>query len=401
MKIMVAHNRYRSGTPSGENRVVEQEREALTRVGHEVIQFERSNDEIDSWPMARKISLPTRAVWSREAHRDLSAALRKFRPDVVHLHNSFPLLSPAVLHACRNAAVPVVFSLHNYRLICAGGNLFRDGGVCHDCLKGPAVSAMLHSCYNGSRLGTATVLGATTIQRQAWRSLVSAYVFLSAAQRDLFARLDLAPDRIFVKHNFVAHTTSRQNSRDLAVIYAGRLDGPKGARLLMDGWDCYLNGPGDPALRLIVAGSGPLERIVAAWASTRPSVKMVGYVDSAKCAELLAGARAILLPSCWEEPCPLVLIEAMASGVPPIAAGHGAFAEFITSGVDGALFPPGDPFALGKAIADVDANPERFEEYGVRAQQSYQRRFALEQNLQQLLDIYRFAIANPAKASAR
>ena len=189
MKIMIVHNRYRSTAPSGENRVVDTEAGALAALGHEVVRFERHSDDIETWSRARKAALPGRVVWSAEAHRDLAARLREDRPDVVHVHNTFPLLSPAVLHACRDARVPVVATIHNYKLACASGDFFRDGAVCHDCagrLPGPAIR---HGCYRGSRAATAPVALAMTAHRRAWRSLISAYIFISAAQRDLLTGL--------------------------------------------------------------------------------------------------------------------------------------------------------------------------------------------------------------------
>src|ERR1051326_4535626 len=157
MRILLVHNRYRSAAPSGENRVVDQEGKALEALGHEVVRFGRSSDEIEQWPVAKKATLPARTVWSRETVRDLGAMLRDQRPAVVHLHNTFPLLSPSVLYACRDAGVPVVATVHNYKLACASGDFFRDGAVCHDCAGRLPGRAVLHGCYRGSRAATAPV----------------------------------------------------------------------------------------------------------------------------------------------------------------------------------------------------------------------------------------------------
>ncbi len=392
---MVVHNRYRSSVPSGENRVVDQEAEALAALGHEVVRFERNSDEIEKWPIARKASLPGRVIWSREIRRSLTSEVRQHRPDVVHVHNTFPLLSAAVLYACRDAQVPVVATFHNYRLVCANGAFFRRGTVCHDCLDGLPVQAVLHGCYRGSRVATAPVTLAGSVHRQAWRSMVSAYVFVSASQRDLLGGLGLAPDRVFVRHNLTPSRQVSGASRTPTVIYAGRLDDAKGARLMMAGWDRYCAKSTDPGLRLVIAGSGPLGREVADWASDRSSVEMVGQVSSARCAELISHARVVLLPSTWEETFGLVAVEAMAAGVPAIAAGHGSFPELITSGVNGVLFRPGDPEALARALADADTHPEQYEHYGDQARKTYEQRFDPQHNLEQLLAIYRFAIAHP------
>ena len=396
MRILLAHNRYRSAAPSGENRVVDREGEALAALGHDVVRFERHSDEIQQWSRAKKASLPGRAVWSRETYRDLGETLRECRPDVVHVHNTFPLLSPAVLHACRDAGVPVVATIHNYKLACANGEFYRAGAVCHDCADGLPSRAVLHGCYRGSRAATVPVALAATIHRPAWRSLVSAYIFISASQRDLLRGVGLPPDRVFVRHNLIPPHPAERAARTPTVVYAGRLDVAKGARLLMAGWDRYCAASAEPGLRLVVAGSGPLEGELASWASTRPSVELVGQVSSSECARLISRARAVLLPSTWEETFGLVAVEAMAAGVAPIAAGHGSVTELITPGVDGVLFRPGDPDALAGAVADADAHPERYETYGEHARKTYDQRFDPSDNLGHLMDIYRFAIANPA-----
>jgi glycosyltransferase involved in cell wall biosynthesis len=395
MRVMLVHNRYRSIAPSGETAVVEREGKALADLGHEVIWFDRSSDEIEHWSRAKKAALPARMIWSREAHRDLTAALREHRPDVVHVHNTFPLLSPSILYACRDARVPVVASIHNKRLICANGAFFRDGTVCHDCAEGSALQGVVHGCYRGSRAASASVVVATSVHRRSWRSLVSAYVFASASQRDLLRVLGLPAERVFVKYHLIPRKEMRKVARGQYVMYAGRLEEAKGVRPLMAGWDHYRSKSGDPGLSLVLAGSGELEAEVAAWASARPSVDKVGRVEDARFADLMSGARAILLPSTCEETFGLVVVEAMAAGSPPIAAAHGAFVELITPGVDGALFRPGDPEALGLAVADVEAHPERYEVYGAQARETYEKQFDPDRNLEELLDIYRFAIAHP------
>jgi glycosyltransferase involved in cell wall biosynthesis len=395
MRILLVHNRYRSAAPSGENRVVDQEAEALAALGHEVLRFGRSSDEIGQWQLAKKASLPVRTIWSRETYRDLKALLERHRPEVVHVHNTFPLLSAAVLYACRDARIPVVATVHNYRLVCASGTFFRDGAICHDCARGLPVPGVLHGCYRGSRAATAPLALAIGLHRQAWRSLISAYIFISASQRDLLQGFEFPPGRVFVRHNLIPQRDRPLIARTPTVLYAGRLDEAKGARLLMAGWDSYRQKSGEPGLTLGIAGGGPLGDEVAAWAATRPSVEMHGTVSSDRCAELISHARAVLVPSAWEETFGLVAVEAMAAGVPPIASGHGSFTELITPGVDGVLFSPGDPAALALAIADVEASPERYETYGEQARKTYEQRFDPRRSVDDLLGIYRFATTHP------
>jgi glycosyltransferase involved in cell wall biosynthesis len=395
MKILLLHNRYRSNEPSGENRVVDQEGDALAALGHEVVRFGRSNDELRQWSLAKKASLPARSIWSRETYRDLRAALAEHRPEVVHVHNTLPLLSGSVLYACRDAGVPVVATVHNYGLGCANGMFFRDGAVCHDCTNGLPVRAVVHGCFRGSRPASAVRVLEMSSHRQAWRSLVSAFIFVSGSERDLLQGLDLAPGRVFVRHNLVPHRERTQPAPTSTVVYAGRLHEVKGLRLLMAGWDRYRSTSGEPGLNLVIVGGGPLENEVAEWAAARPSVEMTGTVSADQCAKIISQARAVLLPSIWEETFGLVAVEAMAAGVPPIAAGHGSFSELITPRVDGILFSPGDPAALATAIADVEKDPELYTIYGDQARKTYERRFNPQRSMEELINIYRFAITNP------
>jgi glycosyltransferase involved in cell wall biosynthesis len=395
MRVLLVHSRYRSATPSGENRVVDQESEELARAGHEVRRFEKNSDEIEHWSAVQKALLPARVVWSRESHRELAATLRGYRPDVVHVHNTFPLVSAAVLYACRDASVPVVATIHNYRLMCASGNFVRQGAICHDCMHKLPVRGVVHGCYRGSRAATAPLVVATVAHRKAWRSLVAAYVFISAAQRDLHLGLDLPTRRVFVRHNMIPYRDIQPVPREPLVAYIGRLDEGKGARLLMAAWDRYLGSSGGPGLRLVIAGAGALEGEVAAWAAARSSVEVLGLIPAGQVRELAARARAVLVPSVWEEPFGLVVVEAMAAATPAIAADHGSFTELVTPGVDGVLFRPGDPAALAQALADVAACPEKYGSYGRRARDTYEQQFNPEHSLKHLLEIYSFAMTNP------
>jgi len=395
MRIMVVHNRYRSAVPSGENKVVDREAEALASLGHDVIRFERCSDEIDNWSRLRKVSLPAQVIWSRRARQELAAALGENRPDIVHVHNTFPLISASILPVCHDARVPVVATFHNKRLMCASGDFFRDGAPCHDCAHGSALQAVARGCYRDSPSATLPVVVAAKAQRHSWKSLVSAYVFVSASVRDLLAGLAFPQERIFVRHHLIPRKDMPEVAREPIVCYAGRLDEAKGTRVLMSAWDRYQAGAEDPGLRLVVAGAGPLEGELASWAATRPSVEVAGHLDSGRLADVMSRARIVVLPSICEETFGLVAVEAMALGVPPVAAAHGAFPELITAGVDGVLTKPGDPDDLARAIAGAEQDPLRYARYGEQARKSYETRFDPEENIDQLLEIYRYARRYP------
>ena len=401
MRVLVVHGRYRSAAPSGENNVVDQESDALRAAGHHVESFDRNSDDISGFSVARKVALPARSMWNEEARRDLGRRLVRSRPDVVHVHNTFPLLSPSVLRACADTSTPVVATVHNYKLACASGDFFRDGRPCHDCSGTRGMPGLRHGCYRGSRLATVPVVVGTAVNRRRWHDLVSAFVFISAAQRDLLQPLGLSPERVFVKHNFVpAPSLPATPRRSHSVAYVGRLDDAKGIPLLMAAWDQFRDRRPDSHLRLRVAGGGPLSHEVTRWAADRASVDFVGFVPRARASELMAESLAVLVPSQWEETFGLVAVEAMASSVAPVAPASGSFPELVTDREDGYLFPPGDPAGLAAVLTEIDGDPDRARQRGGRGRHTYERRFTQEANVSHLLEIYRFAMSHPAAVSA-
>ncbi len=395
MRILLVHGRYRSAAPSGENNVVDQESSALAAAGHEAELFQRHSDDIAGWSLPRKAALPARSVWNGQVRRDLARQLERTRPDVVHVHNTFPLISPSVLHAGRDTGVPVVATLHNYKLLCASGDFFRDGQPCHDCSTGHVAPGVRHGCYRGSRAATLPVAAGMALHRSAWQQLVSAYIFISSSQRDLMHDLALPEDRVFVKHNFVLPVPLSRSEPQHIVVYLGRLDAAKGAPLLMRSWDAFRARSPESTLHLVVAGGGPLADEVRRWSATHRSVDVVGLLSPEDAARLLRRAVAAVVPSQWEETFGLVAIEAMAAGVAPIAPARGSFPELVTHGVNGALFTPDDPVALAQVLGDVDREPERYVEYGRQGRTTYEKRFHPAANLEELIEVYRFAISNP------
>ncbi len=258
MRILLAHNRYRSEFPSGEDRVVDTEAAALRSAGHTVTHFERRSDDIADWPPLRRAVLPVSVVWSRTAREDLRAAIRRDRPDVIHVHNTFPLLTASILAAGAEERVPIVVTLHNYKLACASGDFFRAGAVCHDCAGRIGLPGILHGCYRGSRLMTVPVVAGTILNRKSWRTRPSAYIFISESQRRALGDVHLPAARSFVKWNLVPRTSTVVADDEGRISYLGRLDQAKGLSVLMAGWDRYLARGGEPKLRLAIAGNGPL-----------------------------------------------------------------------------------------------------------------------------------------------
>ena len=394
MRILLVHNRYRSASPSGEDRVVDQEHAALVEAGHTVQRFERFSDDIAGFSPVRKALVPANVIWNPDTGRAIDVALDEFEPDVVHAHNLFPLISPAILTACQRKGIPSVVTFHNYRPICPSGTLFRDGRPCRLCVdQRVPVSGIRHGCYRDSPAATVPIAIASTAQRTAWRTLPSAYIFLSDGQRREMDSLGLPIERCFVKPNFVLPNHGPRQAEPL-VVYTGRFTEAKGVGLLMRAWDRFRASRPESGLRLAIAGSGPLEADLERWARTTPSVELPGLLDRDACEALVRRARAVIAPSEWPEPFGLVVPEAMAAGVPPIAAAHGSFVDLVDDGVDGLLYQPGSAAALAERFGQVDDDPALFDQLGQEAKRTFARRFGASTNVAELEAIYRFAVAH-------
>ncbi|WP_344525576.1 glycosyltransferase [Streptomyces albiaxialis] len=393
MHVLVVHNRYNSAQPSGENNVVDQEVALLRAAGHRVELFERRSDDIAARSLPGKAALPLLVPWNPAVRKELAARLRASRPDVVHVHNVFPLLSPAVLAACADAGVPAVATLHNYTQVCPPGTLQRDGRPCAECVGTTVpLPAVRHGCYRGSRLATVPLAVSLTANRRRWWTGVDRFFCISAAQRDVLVRSGMPAERLAVKHNFVPEPDVRRTGPGEHLLYLGRLAEAKGVRLLMAAWD-QLAADGGVDVPLVLAGAGPLEGEVAAWAAGRDDVRYAGLYDPAECRRALARSVAVVAPSTWLEAFGLVVVEAMAAGVPAVAAGHGAFAELVEDGVTGLLHRPGETASLASCLRRITAGPDRNREMGRAARRRYEQGFSPEVGLERLVEGYRAAIA--------
>ncbi|MFI1657298.1 glycosyltransferase [Streptomyces sp. NPDC020472] len=398
MHVLVVHNRYSSAQPSGENRVVDEEVALLRAAGHRVDLFERRSDEIAGRSLLGKAAVPLLVPWNPAVRTELAARLRAERPDVVHVHNVFPLLSPAVLAACADAGVPVVATLHNYTQVCPPGTLHRDGQPCTECVGSTAaLPAVRHGCYRNSRLATVPLAVSLTVNRRRWWSGVERFLCISAAQRDILVRSGMPAERLAVKHNFVPDPGTCRTGTGEHLLFLGRLAEPKGVRLLMTAWD-ELAADGGAGVPLVLAGAGPLEREVAAWAEGRDDVRYVGLYDPEECRRAVARSVAVVAPSMARETFGLVVAEAMAAGVPAVAAGHGAFVELVDEGVTGLLHRPGEASSLADRLRRITAAPARNREMGLAARRRYEQHFSPAVGLERLLEEYRTAIAVRAES---
>lgn len=392
MHVLVVHNRYSSAQPSGENNVVDQETALLRAAGHRVEVFERRSDSIGAKSLPAKAAVPLLVPWNPSVRTELAARLRATRPDVVHVHNVFPLLSPAVIAACADADVPVVATLHNYTQICPPGTLQRDGRPCTECVGGTPLPAVRHGCYRDSRLATVPLAVSLVVNRRRWWSGVDRFFCISAAQRDVLVRAGMPAERLAVKHNFVPDPEARRSGAGEHVLYLGRLAETKGVRLLMAAWD-EIAAAGGVGVPLVIAGTGPLQDEVTAWAAGRDDVRYVGLYDPDQCRQAIARSVAVVAPSTWLEAFGLVVVEAMAAGVPMVAAGHGAFVELVEDGVTGLLHRPGEAGSLASCLSRITADPARNQEMGQAGRHRYEQGFSPAVGLERLVEGYRTAIA--------
>jgi glycosyltransferase involved in cell wall biosynthesis len=390
MRVAMLHNRYRTGQPSGENTVVAQTVDLLRNSGHEIDLYVRNSDDIAEMSRKDRALLPFRSVWSFSAERDLTLLLQEHRPDVVHVHNTFPLFSASVLRAAYRLDLPVVATLHNFRLLCANAVLQRDGRPCESCVGKLPLAAVRHSCYRESRAQTlplATSIGLHNTLHT-WQRYVTSLVVPSEFVRDRYVAAGYDAELFVVKPHAVPHSGAVRSGAGDAMVFLGRLVEDKGFADLLQAWDSSLG-------KLVVVGDGPLRGEAEDRARRDPSIQVLGQLPWADGMEVLRSARAAVVPARSYESFGLVVVEAFAHGVPVVASRLGALAELVDDGETGVLAEPGDPEGLRKAMTLV-GDPETSIAFGARARQVYLDRFTPERDLTAMERIYTDAIARHA-----
>lgn len=335
----MAHNRYREAQPSGENTIVDAEIAQLTAAGVEVLPFLRSSDEIPSMSKPAKALLPISPIWAPKAQHDLDRLLVEHRPDVLHLHNPYPLLSPWVVRTAHRRGVPVVQTVHNYRQVCSSGLYFRDGVICQDC-RGRAlgVPAIVHRCYRDSRAQSALMATTLAVHRPTWRS-VDRFIALTTAVADHLRDYGIPDERIVVKPNAVPDPGTAAPVGD-GFLFMGRLSPEKGLDLLLAAWRRHPVGALGP---LRIAGDGELRPLAEAAAAERPDVRYLGQLDRQGVRAALADSAVVLATSTWHDVLPTVIIEALAAGRPVLGTALGGIPYLV--GAD----TPREPAGTGPA----------------------------------------------------
>jgi glycosyltransferase involved in cell wall biosynthesis len=390
VKIAKVHNYYLQ--PGGEDTVFLSECELLRSNGHEVIEYLEFNSKIMSM---NKALVALQTLWSHSSYKAFYDFLKSHRPDVVHFHNIFPLLSPSVYYACQSMGVPVVQTLDNQRLMCPAANFYREGNLCLDCLgKTPPWASVLHACYHGSRSHTAVVASMLTLHRLlgTWREKVDAFLCSTNFYRDLFAQVGLPLEKLFVVPHFVEQATvpvSGDGETRNYALFVGRLDPEKGVKNLLDGWR-HLNIP------LKIRGDGQLEEYAKEYVKeyNMKTVEFIGRLDEIELRSLIGNARFLVMPSeGYYETFGMVIVEAFSLSVPVLASNIGVATEMVSAQKTGVMFEPGNPSDLAFKAQWMWDHPSELAIMGRNAYQEYKKRFTPEKCLDNLLDVYRWVLS--------
>lgn len=379
-RVLLVHNAYQ--LKGGEDSVVANERALLEQQGHSVALYLRDNAELEQTGKAQAAG---EALWSARSNRELASLIGSFRPDVIHAHNTFPLVSPSVYWVAQRSGVPVVQTLHNFRLLCPQAIFLREGKICEDCLGKSPWRGVVRKCYRDSLAQSAVLAGMLQLHRAigTYRHKVTRYIALNAFCRDKLVQGGLPADRIRIKPNFVADIAPMavDAQRD-GFLFVGRLSSEKGVAVLARAWREFKPG------RLLVVGDGP----EAAALQGLPDVALAGRMAGDEVRRQMGRASALVLPSICYESMPMTVLEAYASGLPVIASRLGALPDLVEEGKTGLLFAPGDAADLAVKLRWAGEHPEAMLEMGRNARLKYEAGFTPASNYQQLMTIYEEAI---------
>lgn len=381
MRILLVHNRYLQR--GGEDVSCEAEADLLRDHNHEVMQYEVSNERIAS---LGKLRAAARTIWSSESYRRVEELIRSHQPDIMHVQNFFPLISPSVYYAACKHRVPVVQSLRNYRLICLGGQLLRQGRVCEDCIgKRTPWPGVRHACYRNSHTISA-VTGAMLMGHRiagTWFEKVTCYLALSEFSRQKFIEAGFPETQVVVKPNFLKEDPGMGEERRNGAVCVGRLSPEKGVATLIEAWKQA--GIHEP-LRII--GEGPEAEALTEQARDCPSIQWMGALPSQDVFAHVKASRYLVFPSKCYETFGRTILEAFATGTPVIASRLGAAAELVEHNVNGWLYEPGDVDDLSRAIRCAHDEPNHLKTMGARGRKSYEDRYTAARNYARIMQIY-------------
>ena len=387
MRIFVAHNFYQQA--GGEDVVFRAETDLLEQKGHDVYRYTVHNDAVDK--MGR-LALAGATVWNSESYRELKALFDDWQPDIVHVHNTLPLISPAIYYAAQRAGAGVVQTLHNYRLFCPPSNFYRDGKVCELCLGRLPWPAVRHACYRDNRAASAAVAASLSYHRLrgTYSSRVDLYIALTQFAKDKFIEGGFDGNKIEVKPNFVGTDPKPGAGAGGYALYVGRLAEEKGIGTLLESWS------GDNAFPLKIVGDGPLAPDVRTAAENHPNIDYLGRQDRNQVLSLMKDAAFLVFPSTWYEGLPTVIIEAFACGLPVVASELGGTASLLEPGITGLYFEAGNSVQLKEKVRQLHEQPSTLKEMRHAARQRYENSYTPEANYEQLIRLYKGVLAGRA-----
>jgi glycosyltransferase involved in cell wall biosynthesis len=381
MRILVAHNFYQQ--PGGEDECVAAEVAMLRTRGHEVIQYCLHNDAIKA---LNRVQAASRAIWSRPAYNEVRELIRRHRPQIVHFHNTFPLISPAAYYAARAENVRVVQTLHNFRLLCLNAFFFRDGHVCEDCLGKLIPSpGIVHKCYRDSRTASAATAAMLTTHRAlgTWQKAVDVFIALTQFSRHKFIQGRLPADKIVVKPNFVYPDQGLGAGTGDYGLFVGRLSDEKGLVTLLKAWKVLRE-----SVPLKIVGDGPISAMVEESVANDSRIEWLGRKSPDEVYALIGEAKFLVCPSNCYETFGRVIVEAFAKGTPVIASNLGAMAELVDHWRTGLHFEPGNPVDLASAVQQLLADRPALSRMRQAARQEYEDKYTVEPNYRALTAIY-------------
>lgn len=379
MKILIAHNYYQ--LKGGEDSVVTNEIELLRSYGNSVITYYRNNDEIKTLTVIQKAQLLFKTTYSQKTYQEVCQVIKEEKPDICHVHNFFPLITPSIYDACRDNNIPVVQTLHNFRLICANGLFMREGKICEDCLGKSAYGAVKKKCYRNSSVQTYVVarMIESHKKKNTWTKKVDRYLCLSEFSKQKFLQAGLPEDRLIVKSNFVKATSHIKNKCNAPYfIFVGRIDSTKGIELLVK---VAKNSP----IPIKVIGEGKLTSLL----ENSLNIDYLGRLPHKETVNYISKAEALIFPSLLYEGMPMTILEAFSNKTPVLASKLGAMQTMITHKQNGLLFEPNNEKELANLMNFVISNELVIDNIITNAYNDFLAKYSEESNYLQLINIYK------------
>lgn len=381
MRVLAVHNYYQQ--PGGEEQIFATESALLESHGHEVLRYTLHNDQIQA---ANSLVLAKKTVWNSSVYQELRSLVREQQPQVAHFHNTFPLISPAAYYAVKDEGVPVVQTLHNYRLLCPNALFFRQGQVCEDCLGKPLPwPGVMHGCYRGSRSASAVVAATISFHslRGTWTHAIDAFIAYSRFAMDKFIQGGLPAEKFAFKTNFLHPAPSPGEGKGWYALFIGRLSVEKGLGVMLDAWR-QLGGK----IPLKILGDGPMAGLVTEAIQDMPEIEWLGRRPLEEVYEVVGNAAFLVFPSEWYETFGRVAIEAFAKGTPVVASQIGAITELVDHKRTGMLFRPSDSSDLASQIEWLLSHPQELRQMRQAARAEFEAKYTAADNYKRLMEIY-------------